>query len=162
VRSRGTVRQLQVAAVLPLEQATVVEGVEHQLALETQQVECPRPISGQERAGGSEVLAQHDLRRFRGHVRIAAVASGEALKGSVEIGQLFVDGAGLLQLVATAEVERRHTIADGRVGMIAQPGRRLHDVRICVVHDATELVVWHGNLSPGARPGYGTSNEARS
>jgi len=41
-----------------------VEGVEHQLAGEAEQVEGTGTVGGDERTGGGEVLAQHDLGGF--------------------------------------------------------------------------------------------------
>ena len=74
MRLGGAVGQVEVAAVLPVAQPTVVERVEHQLALEAEQVERTRPIVGQERAGGREVLAEHDLGLLDGPVLVGAMA----------------------------------------------------------------------------------------
>ena len=47
--------------MLPLVEAAVVERVEQQLALHADEVEHPRPVVGEERAGGGEVLAVHHV-----------------------------------------------------------------------------------------------------
>ena len=57
--------ELEVAGVLPVAQAAVVERVEDELAGEAEQVERPRSVLGDERARGGEVLAVHDLGRPR-------------------------------------------------------------------------------------------------
>ena len=61
-----------------------MEGVEDQLARDADEVERPGPVLGEERAGGREVLAVHDLGGLGGEVLVGAVALGEASEGRVE------------------------------------------------------------------------------
>src|SRR5690606_20577364 len=42
----------------------------------------------------------------------------------------------------------RDAVADRRVGVVAQPARRLHDVGVGVVHDVPGAVVRHGQPPP--------------
>jgi hypothetical protein len=69
--------------VLPVVEAAVVERVEHQLALDADEVEGPGAVLGDERSGGREVLAQHDLdglvARYSSGACLAASQSGEGL-----------------------------------------------------------------------------------
>ena len=78
--------QLEVARVLPVAQAAVVERVEHELAGEAEQVEGARPVVGDERAGGGEVLAQHDLVGLGRHLLVGVQAGDEPIEGRVQVG----------------------------------------------------------------------------
>ena len=98
------VREVDVAAVLPVVQPAVVEGVEHELAREPEQVERARAVVRDERSGRGEVLARHDLGRLVGAVVVGGVLGGEAGERGVEIAQLLVGVTGLAQLVATSSV----------------------------------------------------------
>ena len=57
-------------------------------------------------------------------------------KAAVEVGQLLVGVAGLAQLVAAGERQGFDAVTDRRVGVVAEPRRRLHDVGVGVVDDA--------------------------
>ena len=61
VSPRGAVGEVEIGLVFPLVEATVVEGVEQQLALHADEVEHPGPVLGEERTGCCEVLAVHHL-----------------------------------------------------------------------------------------------------
>ena len=127
-----------------------MERVEHELAGEPEQVERPRPVLGQERARGGEVLAVHDLRRLGVEVLVAAVLLGEPGERRVEVAQLLVRITGLAQLVAPGVRQRRQPVPDLRIGVVPQPRRRLHDVGVGVVHDQPRRVVPHARVSlPG-------------
>ena len=136
-------RQLHIAGVLPVPQPTVVERVEDQLARETEQVECPAPVLGDEPAGGSEVLAGHDLGRLGLEVLGGPVAGDEPIERLVDVAQLCIRIAGLLQLVAAGVRQRRDPISDRWIGVIAKPVRSLHHVRVGVVHHEAGGVVRH-------------------
>ena len=145
--------QLEVAAVLPVVQAAVVERVEHELAGEAEQVERPRPVLGEERPGGGEVLAVHDLRRLGVAVlrRCGAVSASRA-NDAVEVAAAARPGSpsGAARCRRrTSASARRSRIA--RVGVVAQPRRRLHDVGVGIVHDQPRRVVPHGAILPSSR-----------
>ena len=74
------VREVEVVAVLPVVQPPVVERVEHQLAREAEEVERRGPVLGDERAGGREVLAQHDLVGLGGAVLVRRVLGARAAR----------------------------------------------------------------------------------
>ena len=76
------------------------------------------------------------------------VAGRRAVERRVEVAQLLVRVAGLAQLVAARVAQRLDAVADRRVGVVAQPGRRLHDVGVGVVHDEPRRVVPHGASVP--------------
>ena len=61
VRSRGTIREIEVSGVFPVVQAPVVKSVEHQLARDADHVETSRPILGYESPRRCKVLAIHDF-----------------------------------------------------------------------------------------------------
>ena len=100
--------------MLPVAQAAVVEGVEHELAGEAEQVERPRPVLGEERAGGGEVLAGHDLLGLDGAVLVGGRALGQPVEGGVEVPLLLGRVAGLAQLVAAGVAQRLDAVADRR------------------------------------------------
>ena len=139
------VREVEVVAVLPVAQAPVVERVEHELAREAEQVEGARPVLGDERPRRGEVLARHDLGRFHLLVLGRGVLGPQAIERGVEVAQLLVGVAGLAQLVAARVPQRLDAVADVGIGVVTQPGRRLHEVRVGVVHDAP-AAVRHGSL----------------
>ena len=56
-------------------------------------------------------------------------------EGGIEIAQLLCRIAGLAELVDAGVVECCDAVADARVGMIAQPVRRFHDVGVGIVHN---------------------------
>ena len=91
MRAGRAVSEVEVAAALPVIQPAVVERVEQQLALQTEQIERTRPIVSEKRPGGREVLAQHDLLRLDCSVGVAAVALGQLQEGPIKIGELLVD-----------------------------------------------------------------------
>ena len=114
-----------------------------------EQVERPRPVLGDERAGGGEVLAVHDLGRLgRRGTRRWRGAGAQAVEGVVEVGELLVRVARLAQLVAARVAQRRDAVAQRRVGVVAQPARRLHDVGVGVVDDEPRRVVPHRPILP--------------
>ena len=118
--------EVEVAAVLPVAQPPVVERVEHELAREAEQVERPRPVLGEERPGGREVLAGHDLRLLGGAVLVAAVPLGETVERGGEVALLLGRVAGLPQLVAAGIAQRLDPVADvrdrrGRAARSASP-----------------------------------------
>ena len=143
MRAGGAERELDVTAVLPVAQASVVERVEHELAREPKEVERPRPVVGQERAGGGEVLAVHDFGRLVGGVLVRPVAVREPFERGVEIAKLLIRVAGLAQFVAARVAERLDAVSQGGVRVGDQPARRLHDVGVGIVHDSTRRVVRH-------------------
>ena len=116
--------ELGVAAVLPVAEPAVVERVEDELAREPEEVEGPAPVLGEERAGGGEVLAAHDLGLLDGAVLVGAVLGGEPVERGDEVAQLLVDVAGLPQLVAAGVAQRLDAVADapGRRGRAATSG----------------------------------------
>jgi hypothetical protein len=136
--------ELDVAAVLPVMQPPVVERVEHELAREAEQVERTRPVLGEERARGGEVLARHQLGCFSGAVLVAAVPVDQLLEGRGQIALLIGRIPGLAQLVAARVAQRLDPVAKPGIGVIAQPRRRLHDVGVGVVHRQPGGVVGHG------------------
>ena len=119
-----------------------------------EQVEGPGAVLGQEAAGGREVLAGHDLGLLDGAVLVGAVLGGEAVERGVEVALLLGGVAGLAQLVAARVAQRLDPVADARVGVVAQPGRRLHDVGVGVVHDEPRLVVRHRSPPGLGRPSW--------
>ena len=122
--------------MLPLIEPAVVERVEHQLALHADEVEHPWPVLGEERTGGGEVLAVH-------HVDVLVL---EELLGAVTLRESFergVDARLITAMVAVAGLDQFvgvpgafDAVTNARVGMVAQPVRRLHDVGVGVVRDA--------------------------
>ena len=143
VRAGRADREVEIVAVLPVVEPPVVERVEHELAGEAEQVERPRPVLGEEAAGGGEVLAGHDLGLLDRAVLVGAVLRGQPVEGGDEVALLLVGVAGLAQLVAARVAQRLDAVADGGVGVVAQPRRRLHDVGVGVVDDEARLVVRH-------------------
>ena len=118
------------------------------------------PILGHERAGGREVLPLHDLGRLDLAVRPAGVAVPQPSEGLLEVGELLGRVAGLAQLVAARVAEGLDALAQAGVGVVAQPCRGLHDVRVGVVDHQPGRVVGHGRKSaigmsgaPGGRSG---------
>ncbi len=127
--------QLEIAGMLPSAQPGVVEGVEDQLAGEAEQIERPATILRDERSGGGEVLAGHDLGRLVGEVVGRSMPGCQSVERGIEIAQLLGRVAGLAELVDAGVVQRRDPLADACVGVVAQPVRRLHDMGVGVVHD---------------------------
>ncbi len=133
-----------------------MEGVEQQLAAHAKQVECAPAIFGKKGSGRGKVLTQHDLVGLDGPVCIAAMAFGQPNEGAIEIGELLIDGTGLPQLVTAAEIEWLDAIANRAIGVVVQPCRWLHDVRVGIVYYSAKLVVRHGfpfTLSDGGTVG---------
>ena len=123
-----------------------------------EQVERPRPVVGDERARGGEVLAAHDLGRLGGPVLVAGVAGPHPLEGPLEVAQLLAGIAGLAQLVAAGVLQRRDAVAQGRIGVLAQPAGRFHDVRVRVVDDEPRRVVPHRPIMPPPTAGSAITN----
>ena len=126
--------------MLPVVQPAVVERVEHELAREPEEVERPRPVFGDERAGRGEVLAAHDLFGLGRPVLVRRVLGAQAIEGRLEVAQLLLRVTGLAQLVAAGERERGDLVPEARVRVVPQPARGLHDVRVGVVHHSTAHV----------------------
>ena len=104
----------------------------------------------------AKFLRAHDLGRLVVAVVVAGVASTQAVKGRVEVGQLAVGVTGLAQLVATRVAQRIDPAADAGIGVAAQPPRRLHDVGVGVVDDQPRRVVrHHRSVPPPAQPNLG-------
>jgi hypothetical protein len=108
-------------------------------------VEGARPVLGQERPGGGEVLPLHHLGLLVGRVLGGAMALGEPVEGVGQVALLLGHVTGLAQLVPTRVPERLDAVPDGRVGVVPQPGRRLHDVGVGVVHHPP-AAVRHGEM----------------
>jgi hypothetical protein len=121
----------------------IVERVEQQLAGEAEEVEGAAAILGEERAGGGEVLAAHDLGLLDGPVLVGPVLLGQALERLGEVALLVGDVAGLAQLVAARVAQRDDAVADVGVRMVPQPAGQLHDVGVRIVDDQAGLVVRH-------------------
>ena len=135
--------QVEVARVLPVAEATIVERVEDQLAREAEQVERSAAVLGEERPGGREVLPVHDLGRLD-------------LDGTPLIGDDRRDGRTRPRGRAAALPDHRSGGARCRPRTRAvgyghgsrdrrghEPAGRLHDVGVGVVHDAPGRVVRH-------------------
>ncbi len=147
VRTGRAVGQVEIAGVLPVVQSPVVERVEQQLALETEQVQHAWPILGDERPRRREVLAVHDLGGFAAAVLVARVAFTEPIERREQIALLFGRITGLAQLVSARVCEAGQAIAKRRVGVVAQPCGRFHDVGVGIVDDALRIgVVGHGGI----------------
>jgi len=125
-----------------------VERVEHELGAEAEQVEGAGPVLGEERAGGGEVLAAHDLGRLLGGVLGGAVLRRQAVEGGGEVALLLGDVAGLAQLVAAGVAQCVDAVPDARVGVVAQPRRRLHDVGVGVVDHPPRHVRHGASIAP--------------
>ncbi len=136
------VGQVEVGAVLPVVEAAVVKGVEHQLAGEAQEVEGPRPIVGDERAGCGEVLSGHHLGLLIRAVPIGRMPLGQPFERLPKVALLIRRVPGLAQLVAARIAQRLDPAANFRVGVVTEPRRCLHDVRVRVV-DHPRVVVRH-------------------
>ncbi len=135
-----SVGKVEVGLMFPLVQPGVVERVEHQLRLHADEVEHPRPILGQERAGGGKVLAVHDLDRLVGGVGRRLVLGQDVVERLVEI----VDTDEVTELFQLVGVLRTvEALTDDRIGVVPKPVRRLHDVRVGVVNDSV-FDVGHG------------------
>jgi hypothetical protein len=147
VGARRAVGQVEIAGVLPVVQAPVVEGVEHQLAGEAQEIEGPGPVLGDERPGGGEVLAGHDLLGLVAAVVGRGVQGPEPFERRPEVPALLLGITGLTQLVASRVPQGLDPVPDGGIGVIAQPGGGLHDVGVGVMGDASG-VVRHGPHLP--------------
>ncbi len=135
VGAGGAVREIEVGLVLPLVQPAVVERVEHQLALHPDEVEHARPILGEERPGGSEVLAVHHLDVLVREELVGAMPLREAREHLVDafLVPAVPAVAGLGQFVGVSGT--LDAVADVGIGVVAKPVRRLHDVRVGVVDD---------------------------
>ena len=145
---RGADRELEIARVLPVAQAPIVEGVEDELAGEAEEVQGPRPILGDEGARRGEVLAVHDLGGLGRAVLRGGVALPQVVERGVEVAQLAFGLTGLPELVAARVAQRRDAVPDARVGVVAQPVRWLHDVGVGVVDDQPRRVVRHHQSVP--------------
>src|SRR3954452_21133558 len=71
---------------------------------------------------------------------------GQSDERRVEVTQLLVRVACLTELVDAGVGEGLDAFAHRRIGVIAQPVRRLHDVRVGVVHDEAGRVVRHHTI----------------
>ena len=123
VSAREAVRVVHIVGALGHQQGLVHERVEHELALEAEQVERARAVLLQERAGRRPVLADHELRR------VVRAVGGIGVLGAEPREQPLV----------LARCERRHEAlrqarAHGRLRTRAQHLRGLHHVRVGVVH----------------------------
>jgi hypothetical protein len=125
VGTRDAVGEIEVVTVLEAVHEPVQEGVEHELALDAEQVECARAVLLEEGARRRPVLAQHQLVRVAGAVRRVGVLLAHLLDQR------------LLARPGGGEVKRRDALAELRIGERKQPVRRLHDVGIGVVNDAS-------------------------
>jgi hypothetical protein len=125
VRPRRAVGQVEVVAPLEEHQPPVVERVEDELAGHADEVEGAGPVVGHEGAEGLEVLPRHDL---------LGGAVEEPLLGVLRL--VVLERLGLTGRQAEPVLARGQPLADVGVGVIGQPPRQLHDVRIRVVHDA--------------------------
>ncbi len=105
VRAGGAQRELDIAGVLPVAQAAVVERVEHELAGEAEEVDRAAAVFGEERACRGEVLAVHDLGCFVGGVLARPVPVGQAIERRIEVAELLVGVARLAELVASPRSE---------------------------------------------------------
>ena len=108
VGAGGADRQLEVAGVLPVAEPTVVERVEDELAGEAEEVEGAGPVVGNERAGGGEVLAEHDLVGLGGPLLVGGEPRHESVEGRVEVmvGRRALQVIGLAEFVATGIAQR--------------------------------------------------------
>ena len=103
--------KIEIAAVLPVVQSSVVERVEQQLALETEQVQHAWPVLGNEGARCREVLADHDLGGFVAAVLVARMALTQPIERGEDVALLLGRIAGLAQLVAARVGEAGQAIA---------------------------------------------------
>ncbi|MHB8438365.1 MAG: hypothetical protein ACYDD4_04295 [Acidimicrobiales bacterium] len=140
VGARHAVGELEVAAVFPVVKAAVVESVEHELAGEAEEIQCPPTLLGDEGSGGGEVLAGHDLRLLVAPVLLAQVRGAQSVEGGDEIALLVLDLTGLAQLVSTGVAKRCDALTDTGIGVVRQPRRGLHDVGVRVVDDPRFVV----------------------
>ena len=146
----GGVGQVGVG-VLHVVQAPVVEGVEDELAREPEEVEGPATVLGNEGSGGGEVLARHDLGLLVGPVLGRGVPRPQALERRDQIALLVGRIAGLAQLVPAGVAQDGQAVPVGRLGVVPQPGGRLHDVGVGVVDDPA-LGVRHVFVPPSGIP----------
>ena len=145
------VGQVEVAGVLQVVQTAVVERVEDELAREAEEVQGAGPVLGDERARGGEVLARHDLGLLVGPVLGARRgASRSCVEGGDQVALLVGGIARLAQLVPARVAQHGEPVPEGGLGVVAQPGRRLHDVGVGVVDDPP-LGVRHGTLPSALR-----------
>ena len=135
VGAGGGVGQVEVAAVLEVVQAPVVEGVEQQLTSEAQEVERPGPVLGDERAGRGEVLPCHDLGVLDSPVLGGGMALPQPVEGDQEIRLLLLGAPGLAQLVAAGVGQDGQGVTEAGLGVVPEPGGGLHDVCVGVVDD---------------------------
>ena len=126
--------------MLKVVKATVVEGVEDQLALEPQQVERSRTIFGEERSGGGEVLAEHDLVGLDGSVLHRSMPLSKLVKRRQQVALLVLGAARLSKLVATRVGQHREAIPEPLLGVVPQPHRRLHDVSIGIMDNSVPCI----------------------
>ena len=150
VGAGGGVGQVGVG-VLHVVQASVVERVEDELAREPEEIEGAAAVLGNEGPGGGEVLARHDLGFLVGPVLGGGVALPQRVEGRDQVALLVGRVAGLAQLVAARIAQDGQAVAVGRLGMVPQPGRRLHNVGVGVVDDPA-LGVGHVFLPPSGTP----------
>ena len=137
--------QVGVAGVLQVVQPAVVERVEDELAREAEEVEGAGPVLGDEGPGGGEVLARHDLGLLVGPVRSRGMAGPQRVEGGDQVALLGGGIAGLAEFVPARVAQNGEPVPEGRLGVVAQPGRCLHDVGVGVV-DHPPLGVRHGTL----------------
>src|SRR6185437_15044576 len=123
-----------------------------ELAREPQQVQRPGPVRSDERTRGGEVLPGHDLRLLVGPVLGRAVPLPQPLEGGLEVALLLGGVARLPQLVPPWIPQHRHPVPERRLGVVAQPRGRLHDVGVGVVDDPPFRVGHAPSLSPRLPP----------
>ncbi len=144
--------------VLHVVQAPVVERVEDELAREAEEIEGAGAVLGDEGPRGGEVLARHDLGLLVGPVLGRGVPGPQRLERGQEVALLVGRVAGLAQLVPAGVAQHGQPVPVGGLGVVAQPGRRLHDVGVGVMDDPT-LRVGHvvppqySRVGRGAPPG---------
>ena len=135
MRPGGRVDEVDVAGMLEVVEPTVVERIEDELAREPEEIECSWPVLGNERTGRGEVLAGHDLGFLVGSVLGRPMSCPEPLERRLEVALLLGRVAGLAELVPARIAQHRKPVPKGRLRVVPQPGRRLHDVGVGVVDD---------------------------
>ncbi len=114
-------------------------GVEHggvdELAGETHVVQCRGSVLGDERAGRTPILAQHDIGLVAGPV----LGVGMQLSAALDFVERCLD-------IADVELGQRELLDLGS-DVLLDPFGRLHDMRIGVVND-TVGDVRHGSTMP--------------
>ncbi len=156
MRPGGREGQIGVAAVFESVQAPVVERVEDQLAGKAQQVKGAWPVLGDERPGGGEVLAwiRSSASSSARYSSLPCGALLQRLERGEQVALLILRAPGLPELVAALVAQRGEAVTVGVLGVVAQPGGRLHDVGVRIVDDPA-FAIRHGTpLSEGIIPGW--------